>query len=641
MELLRCRYDFLIDADLQPWLLEINCSPTVEHSTPVTAQLVRDVSEDVIKVTVDLPARRNYASLQRQLSQSSFAYLRDAPNTDGAGKSGTDLADLEDWQILFGRGGANATQAYREALQSVDTGKFVCILRDAPIDPVGAASLMSAESFTLVGTSLKPPPPPRLSRPRVVPPPPPAAAACKDVADAVAKVAAKRKRSVYQPRPPSVVLDKTPTLAGDATVEAEVDNNVAGSDDVPDNGAEAGDGSAAEHAVATSVSEANALEATTLLDTPQPADIAAARTDDVCSLRVGSVHEAPVTGGRASRGASRPPASRRTYPHEKRPSDAHTLVDAIRTQIAGLAARPAMPRRSVAPKPAEPPTAALSLCTFDDVLPPIGASSADAPLVPVLTGGAGRLVAQRASSLQKQDSGNTLSAARSAASAALLSRKLVPHAAQALGEQTPLVRKPAPAPIAQLPATGEGLAAAAGADDAHVASATAPQRQAGAAQVAAAISSGQSASVNEEELAALMAAVEHKRPGWHHAARRALQMSRFAHATPPLQQRRHGSSATDTAASARLAKAKLDSAGQPSTQAGRTSGQGLGSSGCGQAGRLGVDSLRKGASAVTGKGHLPYEVAQVGQETMAVASDWAVSAALKASKDLAFRMRAP
>jgi hypothetical protein len=33
------------------WLLEVNCSPTLEHSTPVTSQLIPEMVEDLMKVS--------------------------------------------------------------------------------------------------------------------------------------------------------------------------------------------------------------------------------------------------------------------------------------------------------------------------------------------------------------------------------------------------------------------------------------------------------------------------------------------------------------------------------------------------------------------------------------------------------------
>lgn len=45
--------DLMVDEDFEAYLLEVNSSPSMEHSTPVTTVLVAEMSEDLVKVTID------------------------------------------------------------------------------------------------------------------------------------------------------------------------------------------------------------------------------------------------------------------------------------------------------------------------------------------------------------------------------------------------------------------------------------------------------------------------------------------------------------------------------------------------------------------------------------------------------------
>ncbi|XP_027631140.1 protein monoglycylase TTLL8 [Tupaia chinensis] len=87
--------DFVLGRDFRPWLIEINSSPTMHPSTPVTAQLCTQVLEDTIKVVVD---RR----LDRTCDIGSFELLWRQPAVELPPFGGTDLC-VEGVSVRRGR----------------------------------------------------------------------------------------------------------------------------------------------------------------------------------------------------------------------------------------------------------------------------------------------------------------------------------------------------------------------------------------------------------------------------------------------------------------------------------------------------------------------------------------------------------
>jgi hypothetical protein len=109
-----------------------------EQSTPVTTAMVKQLSEDIIRVTVDVPLHRaepRQQGAQQPLTKGDFA----------------------------GRGGQSATAAYLRSIAGVDTGGFQCILRDVPL-PGPSWPAMPSSDCCITGQAVKLPPPQRVQR---------------------------------------------------------------------------------------------------------------------------------------------------------------------------------------------------------------------------------------------------------------------------------------------------------------------------------------------------------------------------------------------------------------------------------------------------------------------------------------------
>ncbi|XP_026524777.1 protein monoglycylase TTLL8 [Notechis scutatus] len=76
--------DFILGTDFKPWLIEINSSPTMHPSTPITMDLCAKVQEDTIKVVLD-------KKLEKNCETGNFELLWRQPMLDMPPFNSTDL----------------------------------------------------------------------------------------------------------------------------------------------------------------------------------------------------------------------------------------------------------------------------------------------------------------------------------------------------------------------------------------------------------------------------------------------------------------------------------------------------------------------------------------------------------------------
>ena len=49
-------YDFMVDTNLNVWLIEVNSSPSIEYSSPVTQKMVQEVLPNIADLVIEQEA---------------------------------------------------------------------------------------------------------------------------------------------------------------------------------------------------------------------------------------------------------------------------------------------------------------------------------------------------------------------------------------------------------------------------------------------------------------------------------------------------------------------------------------------------------------------------------------------------------
>lgn len=71
-------YDFIIDSDCCPWLIEVNTNPCLEESSPLLAMLIPRMLDDAFKLTLDVifPSSEKLNQVRTILNDKHFCIAK-------------------------------------------------------------------------------------------------------------------------------------------------------------------------------------------------------------------------------------------------------------------------------------------------------------------------------------------------------------------------------------------------------------------------------------------------------------------------------------------------------------------------------------------------------------------------------------
>ena len=56
----------MVDSELNVWLIEVNSSPSMEYSTPITEKLVKQVMPQIVRIIID----HNHGNTNHQIGEN-------------------------------------------------------------------------------------------------------------------------------------------------------------------------------------------------------------------------------------------------------------------------------------------------------------------------------------------------------------------------------------------------------------------------------------------------------------------------------------------------------------------------------------------------------------------------------------------